>query len=567
MSRWSLKRAISELRSRILLRWPIASYSALPFITFLILVVSSFLGFAFTSSNLASARELAIQKRFYDNELSVKAVLSSYVNLLRGSAGVMQSGVVSQKAWSAFISSYDMERNFNGVEAVGIAEGNTPQTTVVTYTSPLTDLTRQEFGVSTTTVPEVTSALESAAKTGEATFSDTRSIIAARPNAIPKGNSLMLVKPFYDTSLPLDTSDGRLKALRGYAFLIFRGDVFFNELYQADGLNGAGLQVYSGDVKPQNLQFQSQTDIYVPGHEPVVEQQKLDLYGKELTFVYTMDTDKIALPTANPLPRLVLFGGLIFSVLVSGTSGYMLRNRYRKLMHQKERDVNFAKDELLSLASHQLRTPATGVKQYLGMVLQGYAGSVSDVQRNYLERAYSSNNRQLHIINDILHLAKLEAGRIVLAETKFDLADMLREVVDEQRDDAKNGEVLLAVQAPSSGMIVADSHMLRMVIENLVSNAIKYTEQGGTVTVRLAKRGMHWTLVVKDTGVGIAGKDLSKLFKQFSRISNTRTEFVTGTGIGLYLAHHLVVLHGGSIGVTSQAGKGSTFTVRLPRKM
>jgi signal transduction histidine kinase len=201
------------------------------------------------------------------------------------------------------------------------------------------------------------------------------------------------------------------------------------------------------------------------------------------------------------------------------------------------------------------------------MLLQGFAGDLTAQQRTYLERAYSSNNRQLHVINDILHLAKLEAGRIVLAEHKFDIADMVREVVDEQREDANKAEVTLKLEAPPRGMIIGDSHMLRMVVENLVSNAIKYTPSKGKVIVRLNQKTKSWVLIIKDTGVGIADKDLHKLFKQFSRINNSRSDFVTGTGIGLYLAHHLVVLHDGSIGVSSVEGRGSTFTVRLPRKM
>lgn len=164
-------------------------------------------------------------------------------------------------------------------------------------------------------------------------------------------------------------------------------------------------------------------------------------------------------------------------------------------------------------------------------------------------------------------MAKLETGRIVLAERKFDFAKMVREVVDEQRDQAARGEVTMSLKAPSQGWIMGDSHMLWMVIENLVSNAIKYTPAGGTVTIRLSRRANRWVLSVKDTGVGISKKDFSKLFKQFSRIANERSDFVTGTGVGLYLAYHLTVLHGGSISVHSSKGKGSTFTIRLPRKL
>lgn len=370
--------------------------------------------------------------------------------------------------------------------------------------------------------------------------------------------------PYYDQSMPHSSPDERIAALRGYTVALFRGDIFFNQAYRDVDMSHMKTAVYLGDETPSKLLLRKGT---TTEQQTRVAKQQIDLYGKTFTFVYTFDTAYMLNWSLTYLPHILLISTLIIGMLFAGVAGYLLRSRFRRLMFEKERDVNFAKDELLSLASHQLRTPATGVKQYLGMVLQGFAGDVPDKQRIYLERAYASNNRQLHVINDILHMAKLETGRIVLTERKFDIAKMLRDVIDEQRSQAEQGDIKMVLHAPSQGWIVGDSHMLWMVVENLVSNAIKYTAPGGVVTIRLVRRANRWVLTVKDTGVGIDKKDYAKLFKQFSRIANDRSDFVTGTGVGLYLAHHLTVLHGGTIGVTSSKGKGTTFTVRLPRKL
>ncbi len=547
------------------MRWPTLSYAALPLIILTFLMIASLIGYVFTSDNLRAGRINTIKQEFHQNELRANMDFDLHAHILWANAGLLQSGDLNEEEWNKFISVYDLQENFSGLEAVGVAYGSSPETTAITYVSPKTPTTEKAIGVNAGLSPVIKPAMVEAAKTGNAVITDTiPNIFSTKEDISSHTNGFLLFMPFYNDAYPHSTPETRTQTLRGYVIAMFRGDVFFRHMFEGVNLSHKKVEVYLGDAKPENLQYQVDQTTSI---DQTTATQKLEEYGKTFTFVYTMDTTSIMPFSINYLPQFLLFGGIGMGILIGIIAGYLLRSRYRRLIYQKEQDVNFAKDELLSLASHQLRTPATGVKQYLGMVLQGFAGKLSPQQRTYLERAYSSNNRQLHVINDILHLAKLEAGRIVLAEHKFDIVDMIREVVDEQRDDAEKGEIALELQMPSHGMIIADSHMLRMVVENLVSNAIKYTQPGGKVVIQLVRRGMHWTFIVKDTGVGIASKDINKLFRQFSRIANERSDFVTGTGIGLYLAHHLVMLHGGTISVTSKEGKGSTFTVRLPRKI
>jgi signal transduction histidine kinase len=199
------------------------------------------------------------------------------------------------------------------------------------------------------------------------------------------------------------------------------------------------------------------------------------------------------------------------------------------------------------------------------MVLQGFAGNISDTQRDFLDKAYSSTERQLHIINDILDLAKLDAGRIVLTKSRFDLVELIKSVADELHDTAQDAGLSPTVSLPSKAPIVGDSHMIRMVVENLMTNAIKYTDSGGKVEVKLIRSGENYLIKVTDSGVGIASKDISKLFAQFTRIPNERSSQVSGTGVGLYLARSLTRLHGGDVEVRSKLGEGSTFTIKIPR--
>jgi signal transduction histidine kinase len=546
-------------------RWPGLSYGVLPLTIMILVVIACLIAYSLATANVESSRAATIARRLDENSLRFSSVFDSYAHISWGSTGRAESGDLDSDSWQRFISVYNISKNFSGMEAIGLSYGNSPTSNIITYVSPPNDLTRGSIGYDTGTMPVLKSAMERAVRDGQTIISDAMPrLFSTKKDDTSRKPGFLMFTPFFDTSLPQSNPDERARAVRGFTIAMFRGDSFLEQIFKRRDLSHTSVKVYLGDVKPANLLY---TAGQTTDSDVRIVKQELTEYGKTFTVLYTMDTAYILVWLTTYFPQFLLVGGILFGLLFAVISGYLLRNRFFRLVYEKERDVEFAKDELLSLASHQLRTPATGVKQYLGMVLQGFAGDISQKQRDYLQRAYASNNRQLSVINDILHLAKLETGRIVLAERKFDITKMVRDVIDEQRESAEKAEVKLVLEAPSQGSIMGDSHMLRMVIENLVSNGIKYTPPGGVVTVRITRRTNRWVIMVKDTGVGISKSDFPKLFKQFSRINNPRSEFVTGTGVGLYLSYHLTVLHGGMISVTSRKGKGSTFTVRLPRKI
>ena len=235
----------------------------------------------------------------------------------------------------------------------------------------------------------------------------------------------------------------------------------------------------------------------------------------------------------------------------------------QRLQHYIE--LNKTKDEFISLASHQLRTPATGVKQYLGMVLQDMAGEVPDAQRKLLEKAYESNERQLTIVSDLLKVAQVDAGKVHIRPLPTDLVPMLKDVAKEQAETYASRQQKLVVEAIDEPLVAAvDQAKVRMVFENLIDNASKYSEAETTVTVRL-EREKEWVKVaITDQGVGIDPSDSDKLFEKFSRIHNDLSTKVGGTGLGLYWANNIIDLHGGMIRVTSVVGEGSTFSVYVP---
>lgn len=244
--------------------------------------------------------------------------------------------------------------------------------------------------------------------------------------------------------------------------------------------------------------------------------------------------------------------------------------RRKKLEDQRVQhyiDINKTKDEFISLASHQLRTPATGVKQYLGMVLEGMAGDISDKQQLLLKKAHESNERQLTIVTDLLKVAQIDAGKVHIVPSDVNIADVLTDVIKEQEDTyATRKQSVVFKSETTHPFAYVDPDKMRMVFENLIDNASKYSEPGKTTKVALKEQKENLVVAISDQGVGVGPKDIERLFEKFNRIHNHLSDHVGGTGLGLYWAKKVVDLHGGTIKVTSVLGKGTTFTIYLPKE-
>jgi signal transduction histidine kinase len=229
-------------------------------------------------------------------------------------------------------------------------------------------------------------------------------------------------------------------------------------------------------------------------------------------------------------------------------------------------DINTAKDEFISVASHQLRTPATAVKQYVGIMLDGYVGRLTRAQRHTLERAFGSNERQIKIINDLLLVARVDAGKIVLSKEPTDMVRMVRDVAAEQQPTLERREQSLSLTLPRALKANVDCRFIRMVIENLLSNASKYSPEHSPVSIAVQRDRKYCYIDVIDRGFGISEADQAKLYRKFSRIYNERATSVEGTGLGLYWSKKIIELHDGNLLLHSSLENGSTFTIRLPIK-
>jgi PAS domain S-box-containing protein len=235
--------------------------------------------------------------------------------------------------------------------------------------------------------------------------------------------------------------------------------------------------------------------------------------------------------------------------------------------NRKMEEASRMKSEFLANMSHELRTPLNAIIGFSTLLHTGRAGALSDTQKEYLGDILSSSHHLLQLINDILDLAKIEAGKMEFNAQRVDPAKLANEVKDTLRGLAAEKQIELALNVdPSLSSVTIDPRMLKQVLYNFLSNALKFTLERGSVAVRILPEGPHFfRLEVKDTGIGIKPEDLSRLFVEFQQLDSGTSKKHAGTGLGLALTKRLVEAQGGTVSVESQVGRGSVFSVVLPR--
>lgn len=275
---------------------------------------------------------------------------------------------------------------------------------------------------------------------------------------------------------------------------------------------------------------------------------------------------------APQVPIVVLTGldddTLSLEIVRRGAQDYLVKGRVdgmglsRVMRYAMERKrLDLLKDEFVNTVSHELRTPLSVVKQGITLMVREVLGPTNPDQREFLQMMDENVNRLIELINNLLDLSKMQAGRLPLARREVDLNVLLEQTL--KRFQLIAGSRTLKLEGLNVPVVFADPDRILQVFGNLLSNAIKFTRDTGTVTIRLKEEGGRVEVSVKDDGIGIAPDDLPKLFQKFSQVGTGNSQ-QRGTGLGLSLCKEMVQLHNGTLTVSSVLGQGSVFTFTLP---
>lgn len=242
-----------------------------------------------------------------------------------------------------------------------------------------------------------------------------------------------------------------------------------------------------------------------------------------------------------------------------------------EMLRGREKWINQAKTRLLAMAAHQLRTPLTGIQWTLTEFLQGGYNHLTEKQREKIGLANKSAWRMIHLIDSLLTLTRIEAGKFGFDFKEGSIVKLIQEVAEEMKEQAamKNIKLELNIETKLISNLYLDEGKIKFVLDNLISNAIRYTNPGGKIYVimkeRIGKRNHPEAMImIKDTGIGMTKEETEQLFAQFYRSRGALEMYAEGAGLGLFISKNIIDNHGGEIWAESEKGKGSTFFFTLP---
>jgi signal transduction histidine kinase len=275
---------------------------------------------------------------------------------------------------------------------------------------------------------------------------------------------------------------------------------------------------------------------------------------------------------------------ILITLIISLGFGYMLVKSVKLEVQRKEelqlmsnklaqandklRQLDNSKSEFISIASHQLRTPLTAIKGFVSMLLEGSYGKVEPKQEEALNKTYTSTERLINLVEDLLNISRMESGRMEFKFAPATMPDLCQEIIDTFVLRAKERKLSLEYKKPEGHIpeLMIDAGKVKEIVSNMVDNALKYTPKGG-VTLKLFQEGDKVRVTVSDTGIGIPATELPYLFNKFSRGKDVGRLNTGGTGLGLYVGKGMIENNGGKIWAESDGeGKGSRFIIELPVK-
>ena len=304
------------------------------------------------------------------------------------------------------------------------------------------------------------------------------------------------------------------------------------------GMSGMELLEKIGEIDPDII------SVVITGYatiESAVEAMKLNAY------------DFLPKPFTPDQLRIVIERGLE-------------RRRLAAESARLRREKEMMRENFITLVSHQLRSPLASVKQYFGVIREGFAGEVTDKQKEIIQKADGYIDSLVQLINDWLDMSRVEAGRVRDKSEPVSLAAVLSETLGVLKPQAEAKKVVLELNsADNLPQLNGDPKCLKEAFLNLVSNGINYNREGGTVTITVREQGDDLIVKVSDTGIGISQENLPFIFDEFFRIKSKETQHITGTGLGLPIAKRIIEAHNGCVKVVSELGRGTTFSIFLPK--
>ncbi len=561
-------------------------------------IVLTFVAVQQTQKNAKDIANQEFESNGNDIKLKLDARLKAHALLLRsGAAFFAASDTVTQEDWRKFIVSEKVNRNLPGIQGVGysliiprnqlkehiqsfrengfpdydvIPVGDREIYTSIIYLEPFSGPNLRAFGYDMYSEPIRRKAMEISRDSDYAMLSDKIILVQETSEDVQAG-ALMYV-PVYRTGMQTNTVEERKAAIKGWVYSPYRMDDLTSGIlgnWNLPNENRIHLEVYDNDdISDEALLYDSQSKNKITNKDKPNLYLKLPIVfnGKKWTLEITGENENISI--LHGVTFIVLISCIIISLLLFALSLALIdANLYAKqirLLNKQLEKLNTDKDRFISILGHDLKSPFNNILGFSEILTDEINSlnkdEIEDIAKNINKSARITNN----LLEDILMWARTQQGSIPFKPQNLSLSATCENILEILNPNAKAKNITINYSTADHINVFADNDMLNTVLRNLVSNAIKFTDNGGAININAIENSGNVTISVSDNGIGIAPDDLTKLFDISQILSTTGTAKETGTGLGLLLCKEFVEKHGGKIWVESEVGKGSDFKFTLP---
>jgi signal transduction histidine kinase len=528
----------------------------------------------FTALTALLVRRTGVERdeaRFENAVLSTEDLINRrvqlYITTLRGAAGLYSAlDTVTAADFEAYVSRLEIQTHFPGIQGVGWSErlrveedgaGGLLEVHAIQFLEPMDERNRAAIGFDM--YSEATRRAAMARARDDAVPAMSGKVRLRQEIFEDEQAGFLIYTPVYRRPGVPEDVEQRRSRLRGFVYSPFRADDLFMGIFGSEQYPRIRFRVYDGrEVGPENLLHES--DGGGPRRARFQATRTLTQAGRPWTVVY--ESTPWFERTFNPiLPLPVILIGLAASLWLFFLARGLARAR------ESAEAANQAKSSFLATMSHELRTPLNAIAGYVDLLALEVAGDLTPKQRMFLERIEHARKHLLGLIDDVLDYARLEAGRLVVRSREVDVADVVAEVEAMLAADVAARGLTYTREGGDSMAVWADPAKVRQILINLLGNALKFTDPGGTVTVRWRREHGEVRIEVADTGTGIKPDKLDTIFSPFVQGEGDLTRTRQGTGLGLAISRQLAWVMGGDIEVDSEPGRGSTFALILPEKL
>lgn len=585
---------------------------------FLVLAVSILLTIGITYIFYQSAKNkdaIRFTSEVNRLQLNIENKINLYIALLKGGRGFIDSNrLITGENFSEYVESLDLKKSYVGVQGIGYAkivsaderqtltdkmksEGNAgfqifplaekDAYAVIVYLEPLDEHNRQMIGFDLSSEANRRAALETARDTGEAVSSAKINSIEKPESAVESG--FLICLPIYKNGKFSASVESRRKNITGYIYSPFRAGDFLNAVQDKESASDILLRIYDGEPNAENLLVQTDQNqnktIQNQIDETYSAQKELNVAGRKWAVHYN-SLPQFAAQSSLCWSPLIFTLGMLFSFLLFGMTYWEASARIRlqataadlfeteqqkqyllekeQLARHSAEQANRTKDEFIAVVSHELRTPLNAIGGWSRIL------GTDDISENTKNLAFEKIDKNLRLqtklIEELLDYSQIVSGTVKFEGRELNFSDIFEGVFSEIEPSAREKSIEFVKDNQLNGhLILGDENKLKIVIHNLLNNAVKFTHSGGRIKTVVTENGDEIQMIVKDNGRGISAEFLPLVFDRFSQADTSSTRTSGGFGLGLTISDHIIKLHNGSIKAESPGiGKGSTFTITVP---